>query len=408
MQGDGGTHRRPRNRAELIVLAGAELFCARGYHNVGVNDIADAVGITGPAIYRHFRTKQEILAGAILRLSDDAAETVQARTAGQGPPGRKLEEALSGLLDLALNRRGAGRLYQWEGRHLAAADQRELARRATDLVTRLRALLRAERPELSKQDAGMLVRAALSVVASPATHRATLPPAKAHATLRDCARSILAAGELPPPGRKNPPEGSPDVLPRRERLITESVRLFRERGYHQVSMGEIGAAAGINGSSVYKHFTSKAELLAAACYRAAARLEVATADAFTGAESHAQALGQLIDSYVRLTVAQSDLVAVYVAEEANLTPEDKHALRLAQRRHIDIWAELVADTCGGETPAQTRFRVHAALNVIADLAARWPADAGAGPRVATLVRAMLLPQTPGTGRAPLLQSSAGD
>jgi AcrR family transcriptional regulator len=71
------------------------------------------------------------------------------------------------------------------------------------------------------------------------------------------------------------------------------VRQFDERGYHAVSIADIGEAAGINASSVYAHFASKAELLAAAYYRASSRIELATA---------------LVDA------------AVYVSESENLPP----------------------------------------------------------------------------------------
>ncbi|GAA1032952.1 hypothetical protein GCM10009557_33140 [Virgisporangium ochraceum] len=53
--------KRPKDRKDRIALAGAELFCQRGYHGVSVDEIAAAVGISGPAVYRHFPTKYAIL-----------------------------------------------------------------------------------------------------------------------------------------------------------------------------------------------------------------------------------------------------------------------------------------------------------------------------------------------------------
>lgn len=46
---------------QRIVLAALELFSERGYDGVGVDQIADAVGIKGPSLYNHFRGKEEIL-----------------------------------------------------------------------------------------------------------------------------------------------------------------------------------------------------------------------------------------------------------------------------------------------------------------------------------------------------------
>lgn len=57
--------RRPRNRKQLIVAAAAKQFERRGFHDAAIADIAADVGITGPALYRHFRGKQNLLAAAV-------------------------------------------------------------------------------------------------------------------------------------------------------------------------------------------------------------------------------------------------------------------------------------------------------------------------------------------------------
>ena len=52
--------------------------------------------------------------------------------------------------------------------------------------------------------------------------------------------------------------------PTRSRLISESMRLFGERGYAATTVGEIERAAGLSAGSgsLYRHFSSKEELLA--------------------------------------------------------------------------------------------------------------------------------------------------
>jgi AcrR family transcriptional regulator len=49
---------------------------------------------------------------------------------------------------------------------------------------------------------------------------------------------------------------------RRAQLLAVTARLFAERGFHGVSIEDIGAAAGISGPGVYRHFPSKDALLA--------------------------------------------------------------------------------------------------------------------------------------------------
>src|SRR3712207_7203981 len=50
------------SRREQILQAAAQLFAERGSRAVGVDDVGAAVGVTGPAIYRHFAGKDAMLA----------------------------------------------------------------------------------------------------------------------------------------------------------------------------------------------------------------------------------------------------------------------------------------------------------------------------------------------------------
>ncbi|WP_026910556.1 TetR/AcrR family transcriptional regulator [Patulibacter minatonensis] len=64
-----------------ILRAAAELFHARGFSTVRVDDIGTRAGVTGPAIYRHFAGKDEILA----TLFDEALDGLLAATVTSGP-----------------------------------------------------------------------------------------------------------------------------------------------------------------------------------------------------------------------------------------------------------------------------------------------------------------------------------
>ncbi len=62
---------RPRlsRRDELLSVA-ADLFAERGFANVTVDDIGNAVGVSGPALYHHFDGKQSLLGEMLVRISD--------------------------------------------------------------------------------------------------------------------------------------------------------------------------------------------------------------------------------------------------------------------------------------------------------------------------------------------------
>jgi AcrR family transcriptional regulator len=67
-------------RREQILAAAAELFARHGFHGVGIDDIGSAVGISGPALYRHFRSKDAMLGEMLTSISEVLLAGGQERT----------------------------------------------------------------------------------------------------------------------------------------------------------------------------------------------------------------------------------------------------------------------------------------------------------------------------------------
>lgn len=55
------THSNADRRRDEIVEAAAMLFEKRGYHDTGMDDIAEAVGLRKPTLYHYVRSKAEIV-----------------------------------------------------------------------------------------------------------------------------------------------------------------------------------------------------------------------------------------------------------------------------------------------------------------------------------------------------------
>ncbi|EFC83394.1 TetR/AcrR family transcriptional regulator [Parafrankia sp. EUN1f] len=406
--------RRPRNRKAQIALAAAELFCERGYHGVGIDEIAAVVGISGPAVYRHFPNKYAILLHASRELIDTLVTAADEALAVPDEPAERMARLLAATARVSVQRRRVGALYQWQARYLEPAHQGEVRAGLTALVRRITDLLLELRPDLPRPSAVLLSRAALSAIGSISTHRCAIADSRAEQILRSAAWTLLtadlpadvAAPVLLPPGPGQagsessggdrvagadaagddtaddtevrhvtaggsglPDGGSAPMRPgsRREALLTEAVRLFDRLGYHAVSIDDIGRAAGINASGVYRYFPGKADLLAAVYYRAAERLSTSTTSALATASSPADALRRLIDAYVDLTFAHNDLVSVYLAENNNLPAPDRHELRRLQREHVEEWVRLLVTIRPELAANEARLLAHAALNLVMDL-----------------------------------------
>ena len=76
----GGGSKKPQRgdstaRREDILQSAVRLFVTKGYHAATLQDIADELGLTRPAFYYYFRSKQEILE-AICRKAVESADAV--------------------------------------------------------------------------------------------------------------------------------------------------------------------------------------------------------------------------------------------------------------------------------------------------------------------------------------------
>ena len=61
----------PPSRRDQILATAAELFAARGFHGVSVADLGAACGISGPALYKHFPSKDAMLAEMLVSISEE-------------------------------------------------------------------------------------------------------------------------------------------------------------------------------------------------------------------------------------------------------------------------------------------------------------------------------------------------
>ncbi|WP_367135516.1 TetR/AcrR family transcriptional regulator [Saccharothrix sp. HUAS TT1] len=92
-----------QTRRDQILAAAAELFARHGFHGVGIDDIGAAVGISGPALYRHFRSKDAMLGEMLTSISERLLEGGQNRVAASGDPGHALRELIGWHVDFALD-----------------------------------------------------------------------------------------------------------------------------------------------------------------------------------------------------------------------------------------------------------------------------------------------------------------
>lgn len=151
---------------------------------------------------------------------------------------------------------------------------------------------------------------------------------------------------------------------RREKILTAAADLIASRGYHAVSMADIGAAAGIVGPGIYRHFGSKSAMLAALFDQVIDRLLANIAEAIGRAQNEHQALSLLMADQVALVIENRELALVYHREIHNLPTEDRRQLGRKQRLYLEEWVHVVSELRRELDEAEVRTLVQAAISAI--------------------------------------------
>lgn len=133
-----------------ILSAATTLFFNKGYASVSVDEIGEQAGTTGPAIYRHFRGKSEILAA----LFDQAIDEVLSATGSSGLTAHaELEYRVRAHALFVLKHYKLASVWIREGMHLAEDDRRRLHRRENAYISQWASCIRATYPSLDPSTA---------------------------------------------------------------------------------------------------------------------------------------------------------------------------------------------------------------------------------------------------------------
>ncbi|AEF36904.1 putative regulatory protein [Mycolicibacter sinensis] len=334
--------------------------------------IAGEVGISAPALYRHYASKYDLFRDAVLALSQqlvDATDLATDQTA-EATDEATLDQLVEALIDVALRNRESGGLYRWQSRYLREADETRLVDQLRLVNRRLQAPLAARRPTSTSLQLRMLSAGLLSVAGGIADHRVRAPAEDIKDMLSGASSALLNA-ELPTaddfvPGAPAWRIFTPDAGTY-EALLHAAMMLFHQHGYAETSMAQIAAVAGVRVAGIYRYFPGKADILSTALRRSSDRLSAELSRVNSDRPEPRDALTQLVDAYVATSFANPELASIYYSERVNLTPADQQALRNVQRSTIDSWVRLLAAVRPELTATHARFLVHAAMGLVVDI-----------------------------------------
>ncbi|WIM68388.1 TetR/AcrR family transcriptional regulator [Corynebacterium breve] len=163
---------KDKRRRELLEAA-AEIMANKGFHQARLSDVGAAVGISGPALYRYFSSKEDLLAEMLIdisiRLVDGAREIVEKHQGSEGEeadPVQVLQALVDFHVEIAVTEPNLIRVQQREINNLdgnSAEKVKSLQRTYLGIWTDL---LLSARPSLGRKAARLRTQFAAGLVNS--------------------------------------------------------------------------------------------------------------------------------------------------------------------------------------------------------------------------------------------------
>ena len=174
---------------------------------------------------------------------------------------------------------------------------------------------------------------------------------------------------------------------RREQILQAAAQLFAERGSRAVGVDDVGAAVGVTGPAIYRHFAGKDAMLAEMLLRISERLLVGGTERVSaaGADPAAQ-LRALVEFQVDFALDNPALITVHDRDLGSLADADAAQVRRLQRRYVEVWVDVLGRLHTDSDTATNRARAHAVFGLVNST----PHSAGRLPhrRTAALLAAM--------------------
>ncbi len=167
--------RMKAQRRQQLLDAASRLFAERGFRSVSMEDLAAEAGVSGPAVYRHFASKEALLADLLIDVSRQLLEQGAQRSLDSSP-----HDALTSLVafhtDFALRDRDLIRIQDHDFANLALEDARTVSRLQRSYLETWVNVLRQVDPRLSESVARTKIQAVFGLLNSTphsASHRDT-------------------------------------------------------------------------------------------------------------------------------------------------------------------------------------------------------------------------------------------
>ncbi len=151
---------------------------------------------------------------------------------------------------------------------------------------------------------------------------------------------------------------------RREQILSTAAELFAQRGFHGVSVADLGAACGISGPALYRHFASKDAMLAEMLVSISEELLAVGQERVAEADSAREALRALVNWHVDFALNNKALIVVQDRDWASLPDEAREQVRTLQRRYVELWVDQLREIHHDLPAKKARAMAHATFGLL--------------------------------------------
>ncbi|MFB7722131.1 TetR/AcrR family transcriptional regulator [Nocardia sp. NPDC056100] len=151
---------------------------------------------------------------------------------------------------------------------------------------------------------------------------------------------------------------------RRAQLLDAGARLIADRGFLGMRLDDLGAAAGISGPAVYRHFPNKEALLVELLVGISQRLLDGGRAVAAAATAPAEALDALIDFHLDFALGEPELIRIQDRDLENLPEAARRQVRRTQRQYVEVWVAVLREVRPDLPEATARVQAHAIFGLI--------------------------------------------
>lgn len=151
---------------------------------------------------------------------------------------------------------------------------------------------------------------------------------------------------------------------RRTQLLAAAERLFADSGYPAVRLEDIGAAAGVSGPAIYRHFPNKEALLVELLVGISTRLLAGARAVEAEADNAGHTLEALVDFHLDFALGEPNLIRIQDRDLAHLPTAAQRQVRRAQRQYVEVWVGVLMALHPQIAEADARLMAHAAFGLL--------------------------------------------